>query len=709
MTKQNSEQFVVQGFTCANCAARFEKNVKNISTVDDATVNFSIGKIKVDGEVTIEQLEEAGAFENLKVRKESESAEPQQPFWKKRENILVYFASILVITGWSLVFSYGEGHLLTIGVFLIAIVIGGYRLFLQGLKNLFQLQFDMKTLMTIAIIGAAIIGEWGEGALVVILFAISEALERYSMESARRSIRSLVDVTPKEATVVRDGLESTIPVKEIKVGDHIIVKPGEKLAVDGVVTKGTSAINEASITGESIPQTKQAGDNVYAATLNEEGVLEVKATKEVNDTTIAKIIHLVEEAQNNKAPAQQFIDRFATYYTPAIMLLALLVAVVPPLLFSASWEQWIYLGLATLVVGCPCALVISTPVAIVTAISNSAKKGILIKGGIYLEKARAIDVIAFDKTGTLTRGFPEVTNIVGLSVEEKDVLAHAYALEKHSQHPLAKAIVRKAEAHLKSEDYQEMVIEDTNSLTGKGVSAIVNGRMMYVSSPAYVNENYPTLITNAHVNEITKLQNEGKTVVVVGSEEKVFGLIGLRDEVRPNVKKIVAKLGKAGVKHIVMLTGDNKATASAIAREAGVTEVHAELLPEEKLQHIKNWIENGYRVAMVGDGMNDAPALALADVGVAMGTIGTDTALETADIALMGDDLEKLTDLKLLSKKTMQIIKQNIVFSLGLKAVALLLVPFGWLTLWIAIFADMGATLLVTFNSLRLYRIKMKE
>lgn len=669
-------------------------------------MNFTAGKLTVEGDATIKELEKAGAFEHLKIRREKDDPFPVVPFWKKQKNILVFIAAILAIAGWSVSLSMGEGHPAAIILFLTSMVVGGYNLFWQGLKNLSRLEFDMKTLMTVAVIGAAIIGEWGEGAVVVILFAISEALETFSMENARRSIRSLIDTAPKEALVKRNGKEIILPIDQIEINDHIIVKPGEKLALDGVVVTGLSAVNQATITGESVPVTKQEKDEVYAGTLNEEGVLEIRVTRHAEDTTLAKIIHLVEEAQEERAPAQQFVDRFAKYYTPAIMVFALLVAIVPPVFLAAEWSQWIYLGLATLVVGCPCALVISTPVAIVTAISNSARNGVLIKGGLYLEQAGTVNAIAFDKTGTLTRGVPAVTDVVPLNSTEEEIMSIACAVEKHSQHPLARAIVRKAEETGNLQDHE---VSEAASLTGKGMKAEVNGKTVFAASPSYVSDTYPQLINKELNDKTIQLQEQGKTVVLVGSEERLFGIIALQDEVRKQAAHVLRQLNTAGIKRTIMLTGDNPATAAAIGKTAGVTDIRAGLLPEEKLAEINRLKRGGVRVAMVGDGMNDAPALAAADLGIAMGTIGTDAALETADAALMGDDLKKLPYLIKLSRLTLKIIKQNIIFSLALKALALMLVPFGVLTLWIAIFADMGATLLVTLNSLRLMKVKDEE
>jgi Zn2+/Cd2+-exporting ATPase len=614
---------------------------------------------------------------------------------------------VFLLIGWISAELNGEESISSILAYATSILVGGYRLFKTGLMNLIRLQFDMKTLMTIAVIGAAIIGEWGEGATVVILFAISEALETYSMDKARQSIRSLMDIAPKEALIRRGNKEFMVEVDDIQINDIMIVKPGQKIAMDGIVIKGLSSVNQAAITGESVPVAKTLDDEVFAGTLNEEGLLEVRVTKHVDDTTIAKIIHLVEEAQAERAPSQAFVDRFAKYYTPLIMLIALGVAVVPPLFFGGEWDKWIYQGLAALVVGCPCALVISTPVAIVTAIGNAARNGVLIKGGIHLEEMGAIKAIAFDKTGTLTKGVPVVTDYLPQqNTNSNELLTIVAALENGSQHPLASAIMKKAKQENLS--YQSVSIEDFSSITGRGIKGIIKGNTYYVGSPNLFEE----ILTNGIPSElnvkISELQNQGKTVMVAGSSNEVMGILAVADELRENSKDVIQKLHSLGIQKTIMLTGDNSGTANAIGKQVGVSDLQAELLPQDKLSFIKELRSKYDRVAMVGDGVNDAPALAASTVGVAMGGAGTDTALETADIALMADDLGKLPFTVKLSRRALNIIKQNITFSLGIKLVALLLVIPGWLTLWIAIFADMGATLIVTLNALRLLRVKDK-
>ncbi len=696
----------IEGLSCANCARIFEDNVKNIEGVIDARINFGASKIYVEGEASVAEIEKAGAFENLKIRDEKEKRVERVPFWKQKDNWKVYASALILLISLLLSVEYGEQHIIpTIGFFIV-IAVGGYSLFLTGLKNLSRLSFDMNTLMTIAIIGAAIIGEWQEGAIVVILFAISEALERYSMDKARQSIELLMNLAPNEALIRRGNQEIIIPVDEVELHDLMIVKPGQKVAMDGIVKKGRSSLNQAAITGESIPVTKSIGDEVFAGTLNEEGLLEIEVTKRVEDTTLAKIIQLVEDAQAEKAPSQAFVDKFAKYYTPAIMAVAFLIMIIPPLLLDGDWSTWVYQGLAALVVGCPCALVVSTPVAVVTAIGNAARNGVLIKGGIHLEEAGHLEVIAFDKTGTLTEGKPVVTDLIAFDMDEKEALTIAAAIEKGSGHPLASAIIEKAKrANL---DVDAIKCDDVQSITGKGISAVINQRRYYVGSPGLFKEMKTDLVTDEINARITDLQAEGKTVMVLATEQNIMLLIAVADHVRESASLAIERLHKAGIKKTVMLTGDNKRTAEAVAKQIGVKDVCAELLPEEKLSYMKDLRKEYGHVAMVGDGVNDAPALAAASVGVAMGGAGTDTALETADIALMADDLDKLPYTIQLSRKALKIIKQNIIFSLGIKALALILVIPGWLTLWIAIFADMGATLIVTLNSMRLLRVKEK-
>lgn len=703
---EKKQVYRVEGLSCTNCAAKFEKNVSQIPKVTDAKVNFGAGKISIEGEATIAEIEAAGAFENLKVQSEHDTEpriETKEPFVKRNWNLLVSLFLIILALGSQVV--NGEDALLTEGLFILAIIIGGFSLFKEGFSDLLKLNFSMESLMTIAIIGAAIIGEWTEGAIVVILFAISEALERFSMDKARQSIRSLMDIAPKEALIRRNNVEQMINVSKIEVGDIMIIKPGQKIAMDGQVIKGHSSVNQAAITGESVPIEKNINDDIFAGTINEEGALEVKVTKHVNDTTIAKIIHLVEEAQGERAPAQAFVDKFAKYYTPTIMVIAALIVIVPPLFFNGDWNTWLYQGLSLLVVGCPCSLVISTPVSIVSAIGNSAKNGVLVKGGIYLEEIGGLKAIAFDKTGTLTKGTPTVTDFTTVdSKDEEKYFSIITALESYSQHPLASAILKEADNRAIS--YKSVVVDEFTSITGKGIQGNIEGITYLVGSPKL----FESILTDNSkiIENYQRLQQQGKTAMLLGTDKQILAVIAVADELRESSKAVIEKLHDLGIEHTIMLTGDNATTAQSIGKQTGVTEIKGDLMPQDKLDYIKSLKETYGKVAMVGDGINDAPALAASTVGIAMGGAGTDTALETADVALMGDDLQKLPFIVKLSRQTLRIIKQNITFSLGIKLLALLLVVPGWLTLWIAILADMGATILVTLNGLRLMKVKSK-
>lgn len=671
--------------------------------VQEAKVNFAAAKITVVGTISQEELQrEIKKIEDATIYPVgAPQSTVKKSFWEANKRAITTGVSLIALV-LGLIFEgneyLGKAFLLT------SIIAGGYSVAIKGVRNLFKLIFDINVLMTIAVTGALFIGEWSEAAVVAMLFAVSEMLESYSMEKARQSIRSLMDLAPKEATVIRYGEEVKVPVEELIMGDVILVKPGEKIAIDGEIIDGTSSINEAAITGESMPVEKTVGDAVFAGALNQQGAIRVVVTKLVADTTIAKIIHLVEEAQNERAPSQAFVDKFAKYYTPFVMILAIGIALIPPLVFGADWNRWIYEALALLVVACPCALVVSTPVAIVSAIGSAAKNGVLIKGGVFLEEAGNLKAVAFDKTGTLTKGEPEVTDIIELNGKNQaEILELAGRLEKLSEHPLAKAIVKKAEEN--GIDLQ--TAEEFSAITGKGASGKIASITYYIGNPRLFEELHGDI--SGHQKNITALQEQGKTVMILGTHEEIFGLIAVADQVREQSIQAIRDLKKVGIQKTIMLTGDNNRTAAAIAKQVGVDEYHGELLPENKLEKIKQLRDQYGKVAMIGDGINDAPALASATVGIAMGGAGTDTALETADIALMGDDLSKLPYTIRLGRRAVAIIKQNISFALITKLLAVLLVFPGWLTLWLAILADMGATILVTLNGIRLIRVKADQ
>jgi Zn2+/Cd2+-exporting ATPase len=563
-----------------------------------------------------------------------------------------------------------------------------------------NLRPDMNLLMTIAVVGAIVIGEYLEAASVAFLFALAEALEAWSIRRAHRAISALMDLSPPTARLLMpDGSEETRPIGDVPVRSRIIVKPGERIPLDGKVLAGTSHINQAPITGESMPVEKRAGDVVFAGTVNGNGALEFETTKTADDTTVAHIVRMVEEAQTRRSPSEQWVEKFARYYTPAVMVVALLIFLVPPLIIGQAWNVWFYRSLVLLVIACPCALVISTPVSIVAALAVAARNGVLIKGGIFVEAPARLRAVALDKTGTLTVGRPGVRAVIPLNGHsDSELLERVAALEARSEHPLAVAILehaRSAGVHVRAaEEYQE--------IPGKGASGRWNGETYWLGSVRLLHERGQQ--TPDILNRIARLADQGQTVVVVGNQKHVCGLLALSDTVRTTAKLALDGLRAAGIEHIILLTGDTAATAEAIGREVGVDEIRAELLPAEKVQAVEKLVQKYKSVAMVGDGVNDAPALATASLGVAMGVAGSDAAIETADIALMSNDLTKLPWVVGLSRRTLSIIQQNIWFSLLVKAVFVILTLFGSATLWGAIAADMGASLLVIFNGLRLLR-----
>jgi Cd2+/Zn2+-exporting ATPase len=579
-------------------------------------------------------------------------------------------------------------------------VVGGLHIFRKAVFSARNFTLDMNFLMTVAVVGAAAIGEWLEGAMVIFLFSLAQYLETRSMDRARNAIHSLMKLAPDEALVRRDGQDLTIPVSEVELDEIFIVRPGDKIPLDGEVVKGTSSVNQAPITGESAPVQKKRKDDVFAGTINGEGSLEVRATHRADDTTLARIIHMVEEAQAQKAPMQTFVDKFARYYTPAVLILAVLIVFIPPLFFAQPFSEWLYRGLVLLVISCPCALVISTPVSIASGLASAARHGVLIKGGVYLERAGALNAIAFDKTGTLTIGHPCVKEVIPLNHHTpEDVLGIAAAVEAHSEHHLGRSIVEEA-CRL---GIPARKIESFQAIPGKGAHAVVDGHTYYVGSHRLFEEN--NFCTPELDERMEEIEKQTQTVVLVGSEEHPIGIVVLIDAVRKDSPETLHKLRGIGIKKLVMLTGDHRGTAESISKRLDL-DYKAELLPQDKVDTVHQLVEKHGQVAMVGDGVNDAPAMAASTIGIAMGSVGTDTALETADIALMADNLLRLPFAICLSRKTLAIIKQNITLSIAIKAVFLALAIPGLATLWMAVFADMGASLIVIFNGMRLLAVK---
>ncbi len=558
---------------------------------------------------------------------------------------------------------------------------------------------DINVLMLVAAMGAIALGEWSEAAAVVFMFAVAQALEARTLERARTAVRALMDLTPAEAVVRDADGQRKVLVDQVAIGSVIIVRPGEKVPLDGEVLAGSSAVNQSPVTGESLPVDKSAGDEVFAGSINGRGALEVRVTRLRRDTTLARIIHLVEQAQAQRAPAQTFVERFARFYTPAVILLAIVTAVAPPLLFGGDWHSWVYRALVLLVVSCPCALVISTPVSIVAALSSAARKGVLIKGGAHLERASSIRCVAFDKTGTLTRGTPEVVDVISLNgLPPATIVALAASIEQRSDHPIARAIVAYAEgAGVRAE-----AGANVTALTGLGAEGHVSGTEVILGNHRLFEERQ--LCSPAVHERLDDLTAHGRTPVLLACDGIPVGIIAVADRPREAGRDVVDILRQQGVRSVVMLTGDSTATASAIAADLGIDEVRAELMPEDKVRVIEDLRRRYGSVAMVGDGINDAPALATADVGIVMGAAGSDAAIESADIALMADELLKIPYALRLSRATMRNIKANLVISLALKAAFVLAAIGGVATLWMAVLADTGASIIVIANALRLLR-----
>ena len=632
---------------------------------------------------------------------------------RRMQVVLTAASGIFVLVGaalhaWiagSLSAAFGEGlgsgvPIPAMAAYAATIIFGGRYVVVKAWYALRRLRPDMNLLMTIAVIGAVSIGDWLEAATVSFLFALSLALESWSVDRARRAIAALLDLAPPMARLAdAQGVEREVPAAEVPVGARFIVKPGERIPLDGRVVAGTSAVNQAPITGESVPVPKQQSAEVFAGTINGEGALEVESTKRAEDTTLAHIIKLVETAQSRRSRSEQWVEKFARVYTPAVMVLAIGVAVLPPLTLGAEWNDWFYRALVLLVIACPCALVISTPVSIVAALAAAARAGVLVKGGAYIELPGRLRAIAFDKTGTLSEGRPVVLALRPLNGHsEEDLLARAAALEARSSHPLARAIAEYAA----SRGVVPVPAEDVQVLPGKGVTGTFQGRSFWLGSHRYLEERaQETRELHKHAQNF---ERQGRTVIVIGNDTHVCGLIAIADNVRPETRGSVQALRRAGIEHLLMLTGDNQATAESVGKEVGIEEVRAELLPADKVAAVEALVGEYGVVAMVGDGVNDAPAMASASLGIAMGAAGSDAAIEAADVALMSDDLSKLPWLVSHSRRTLRTIRENIALSLVVKTVFVLLTFFGLASLWGAIAADMGASLLVVANGLRLLR-----
>ncbi len=684
----------VEGMDCPSCTNKIEGAVCAIPGVENVNVNYTNQRLRLDfdegatSETSVFRVVERLGYKVSRPGNVPLSSEVS--WWQTGKGRLVILAGTLLVVAGILSFLVPE---YADYVFAVAALVALLPLARKaGASTLIGQPFTIETLVTIAVIGAIFINEAAEAAVVVFLFLVGEMLEMLAAAKARRSVQALADLVPKTAFLVTGSGVREVSADSLSVGDLVEVRPGGRIPVDGVILEGQTSVDESSVTGESIPKRKQSGDGVFAGSINTDGLIRVEVEKTVENNMISRILQMVEEAEASKAPTARFIDRFSRYYTPGVILVSALVAIIPPLAVGADWTLWIYKGLAILLIGCPCALVLSTPAAITSGISAGARQGLLMKGGAVLEAIGKATLIAFDKTGTLTEGTPRVTDIKTFAGTERDLLALASAVEAGSSHPLALAIVEEALGR----DIAIGEVSESQALSGRGVQARVDGRLVTIASPRYAAE--IIRLTAPQNKTIRKMEEDGKTVAVVVVDEKALGIIALRDELRDDAIDAMAQLASQNVSTI-MLTGDNARTGAALAAQLGM-DVKAELLPEEKLKTIEQ-LRDGNVVAMVGDGINDAPALARADVGIAMGG-GTDVALETADAALLHERVSDVPALIGLSRATMSNIHQNITIALGLKAIFLATTMTGYTTLWMAILADTGATVLVTINALRL-------
>lgn len=715
------QRYRIEGMDCADCALKIEKGVRQLQGVERAELNFSTALLTIEGQVNrevIQQRVEQLGYRLVEDAAGSASEKKVEAFlpglmrylFSSRETRLALLGGGLIAISFLLT-AVNLPSWLTTALQLFALVLAGYPIARSALMNLWiNRDFNMNFLMTVAAIGAVVIGEYPESASLIFLFAIAEALEGYSGERARRSIRFLSELAPQTALRLTQNGEERVAVEDLRVGDGVIIPAGERIPTDGVVRSGFGTVNQSPITGESLPAEKAPGDEVFAGSINGSTVLEVEVTRLAADNTLNRIIRMVEEAQASKAPAQRFVDQFARYYTPAMLVLAVLVAVVPPLVFGQpllnlpdGTRGWLYRGLALLVIGCPCALVISTPVTVVSAIAAGAQKGILFKGGAFLESLSRVRAVAFDKTGTLTRGTPVVTNYRSVDCADgadcekcQDVLALACALERRSRHPLAQAVVRAAVERGLDDRYPPA--ETVLTLNGNGLQGKINGQTATVGSHRLFEVEHP------HSDELCRwvesAENLGQTTMLVCDGERVRGYLAVSDALRPESERVVRQLKGLGVEP-VMLTGDNPAAAHAVGGQVGVEQIHAGLLPEDKTRLVQGLRSRHVAVAMVGDGINDTPALAAATVGIAMGGAASAQAMETADVVLMSEGLNRLPFAVRLARMAQRIIHQNIAFSLLTKAIFILLALAGWTSMWMAVLADMGVSLLVTFNGMR--------
>jgi Zn2+/Cd2+-exporting ATPase len=693
--------YLVDGMCCADEQRVIEKRLRTVEGIEAFSFNLVANKLYVThslSESDIPPILKSAGFSASLLASTGRTARRSAPAYLRTH---IPTLAALVLTALAIMLeSLGVSAVIVRIVLGVAIVWGGWKTGRKALAGLRSFTFDMNVLMSAAVLGALALGKWSEAAAVIALFALSQLLEELSLARTRRAISTLLESAPRTASVLRDGNEFTVALDDVRVNDTVKIRPGEKIPADGIVTLGHSSVNQSAITGESLPSEKIAGSRVYAGTLNERGTLEITVERTGSDTTMAHIIHLVEQAQSERAPAQRFIDRFAAVYSPSVMALAVLIAVLPPIVVHAEFGLWFYRALVLLVIACPCALVISTPVTIISGLTAAARNGILIKGGRVLEESASIRALAFDKTGTLTYGTPAVTDIFPLDGLDAERLLRLAALgEQHSEHVLAEAILRKAaEMHVAIDGG----LGTFEAFPGKGISIVIDRERYFVGNRAFLQEQ--GIDVSGAGERLDRFEREGKTVIAVGSAKTLLGAIAVADIIRRESREACTLLQRHGIEHTVLLSGDNEIVVRGVADALGIDEAQGGLLPEQKVEAVRLLRKRFGNVAMVGDGINDAPALASSTVGIAIGDGGIDAVMETADVILMKNDLRALTTLFWISKRTMRVLKQNIAIALCAKAVFLLLGVAGLATLWMAVIADDGVTLLVVFNALRLLK-----
>lgn len=694
----------VSGLDCPSEEKLIRGQLESIPEVEQLTFNFITQEVTIQHYLNtpalfLNKIEALGMNVTLKTERDKEHLEenPHPSWW------IIGVAGFLALMAEVIAYSLSNEQSLWVAVLsLIAMALSGKITLKKGWLALRTKTLNISSLMLIAIIGAVLIGEWPEAAMVTVLFALAERIEVYSLDKAREAIRKLMEIAPDVATVkAADGSWQSIPVSQVALGNIIWVKPGERIPLDGEIIVGKSSINQAPITGESMPVDKGVGDKVYAGTLNEHGSFQFKVNVAAGDTVLAKIGKTIAQAQAERAPTQRFVDQFAHYYTPLMVVIAVLVAIIPPLLLGGAWSLWLYKAITLLVIACPCALVISTPVTVVSGLAAAAKNGILIKGGTYLEQGHRLKAIALDKTGTLTEGKPVVTKLIQISDQgNRNALQLAASLDDHSEHPIAQAIVKQWQKQQPADAL--LSVTDFKALPGRGVTGLIEGKRYFVGNHQLAEDNQ---VCNPKIEaQLKELEQTGQTTIILSDSEHVLAIFAVADTLRPTSQLAIKALHQQGIK-TCMLTGDNATTALAIANQVGIDEVRANVLPVDKLKAIAELITRYGAVGMVGDGINDAPALAKATIGFAMGK-GTDIAIETADIAIMNDNLVKLPLFIDLSRKTASVLFQNISLSIVIKIIFFGLALAGLATLWMAVFADMGASLLVVANGLRLLTLK---